>query len=244
MQLRRSGLVFVFVGALIGLVVPSASSAPLSSRPAGSVSFNGAVTAMVTQGSTVYVVGAFTRATDAGGEQVRSHVAAVDTATGRLLPWHSRINGTPLAVSRYRNQLFVGGDFTKAGGVAVSGLARISTATGRVARSFRPRVNATVRALVSTKHAVYVGGTSTASTAQPATTSRRWHGARGHAWPGVRALTEQCRPCASTAAPSTPVVPLRPSTARVMPTSWPCDRVERAGSAGPSVPTSSTRSRR
>ena len=102
--------------------------------------------------------GAFTRASDVGGEHLRHHVAAVDTATGRLLPWHSRINGTPLAVSRYRDQLFVGGDFTRAGGVAVSGLARLSTVTGRVARSFRPRVNAKVRALASTRHAVYVGG--------------------------------------------------------------------------------------
>ena len=133
----------------------------MSSKPATSVSFNGAVTAMVTNGSTVYVVGAFTRAIDPAGEHVRAHVAAVDTATGRLLPWHSRINGTPLAVSRYRNQLFVGGDFTKAGGVAVSGLARISTSTGRVSRSFRPRVNATVRALASTRRAVYVGGSFT-----------------------------------------------------------------------------------
>ena len=158
MRVRTSGVVLVFVGALLGLVVPPASSAPLASRPAVSVSFNGAVTAMVTQGSTVYVVGAFTAATDAQGEHERRHLAAVDTATGRLLPWHSRLNGTPLAVSRYRNQLFVGGDFTRAGGVAVSGLARISSVTGRVARSFRPRVNATVRALASTKHAVYVGG--------------------------------------------------------------------------------------
>jgi hypothetical protein len=122
------------------------------------VSFNGSVTAMVTQGSVAYVVGDFTSATDAQGEHVRRHAAAVDTATGRLLPWHPSLNGTPLAVSRYRNQLFVGGDFTKAGGVAVSGLARISTATGRVARSFRPRINATVRAVASTKRAVYVGG--------------------------------------------------------------------------------------
>ena len=160
-HIRRLCLVLTCLAALLGLVVPSATSAELSSRPVGSVSFNGAVKAMVTQGSTVYVVGAFTRATDAKGEHVRRHVAAVDTATGRLLPWHSGINGTPLAVSRYRNQLFVGGSFTRAGGVAVSGLAQISTDTGRVASSFRPRVNATVRALASTKHAVYVGGSFT-----------------------------------------------------------------------------------
>jgi hypothetical protein len=158
MPVRRSALVALFVGALLGLVVPSASSAPVASKPVGSVSFNGSVTAMVTKGSTVYVVGAFTRAIDPAGEHVRAHVAAVDALTGRLLPWHSRINGTPLAVSRYRNQLFVGGDFTKAGGVAVSGLARLSTATGRVSRSFRPRINGTVRALAATRRAVYVGG--------------------------------------------------------------------------------------
>jgi len=116
---------------------------------------------MVTKGSTVYVVGAFTRAIDGAGEHVRRHVAAVDATTGRLLPWHSRINGTPLAISRYRQQLFIGGDFTKAGPVAVSNLAMVSAATGRVSRTFHPRVNATVRALASTKRAVFLGGSFT-----------------------------------------------------------------------------------
>jgi hypothetical protein len=161
MQLRKAGLVALVIGALLGLVVPAASSATVTAKPVGSVSFNGSVMAMVTKGSTVYVVGAFTKATDSAGDHVRSHVAAVNALTGRLLPWHSRINGTPLAVSRYRNQLFVGGDFTRAGGVAVSGLAQLSTATGRVSRSFRPRVNGTVRALAGTKRAVYVGGSFT-----------------------------------------------------------------------------------
>ena len=145
-------------GALLGLGVPPASAQNLSSHPAPSVSFNGTVTAMVTRGSTVYVVGAFTEAEDVDGAHPRQHLAAVDLVTGDLLPWHSRTNGTPLAVSRYRNQLFVGGDFTKAGKVSVSGLARISAVTGRVARSFHPRIDAEVSALASTKRAVYLGG--------------------------------------------------------------------------------------
>jgi hypothetical protein len=122
------------------------------------VSFNGTVTAMVTRGSTVYVVGAFTEAEDGDGSHPRQHLAAVDLVTGRLLPWHSRTNGTPMAVARYGKQLFVGGDFTRAGKFHVSGLARISTVTGRVSRSFRPRIDAAVSALAATKRAVYIGG--------------------------------------------------------------------------------------
>lgn len=119
MQVHRSVLVLICAGALLGLGVPPASAQNLSSHPAPSVSFNGTVTAMVTRGSTVYVVGAFTEAEDAAGAHPRQHLAAVDLVTGELLPWRSRTNGTPLAVSRYRKQLFVGGDFTKAGKVSV-----------------------------------------------------------------------------------------------------------------------------
>jgi hypothetical protein len=158
MHVRRSGLVLVVIGALLGLMVPAASAADPSSRPARSVSFNGAVTAMVRQGSTVYLVGAFTRATDGSGEHVRRHVAAVNARNGRLLPWHSAVNGTPLAITRFRNQLFIGGNFTKARGVRVAGLARMSTVNGKVSRKFRPRPKSTVRALAVNKHAVYVGG--------------------------------------------------------------------------------------
>ncbi len=138
--------------------LPLASAQDLSAHPATSVSFNGTVTAMVTRGSTVYVVGAFTAAEDGDGVHPRQHLAAVDLVTGRLLPWHSRTNGTPMAVARYKNQLFVGGDFTRAGKVHVSGLARISALTGRVSKAFRPRIDAEVSALASTKGAVYVGG--------------------------------------------------------------------------------------
>ena len=122
------------------------------------MSFNGTVTAMVTRGSTAYVVGAFTSAEDANGVHPRLHLAAVDIATGSLLPWHSKTNGIPMAITRFKNQLFVGGDFTRAGKVKVSGLARISAVTGRVARTFHPRIDAEVSALASTKRAVYVGG--------------------------------------------------------------------------------------
>jgi hypothetical protein len=138
--------------------VPPASAQSLSSHPAPSVSFNGTVTAMVTRGSTAYVAGAFTAAVDADGTHPRQHLAAVSLVTGRLLPWHSRTNGTPLAISRYGKQLFVGGHFSKAGKVSVSGLARISAVTGRVSRGFRPRINAEVTALAVTKRAVYLGG--------------------------------------------------------------------------------------
>jgi hypothetical protein len=158
MRVHRSVLVLVCVGALLGMGLPPASARILSSHPATSVSFNGTVTAMVTRGSTVYVVGAFTAAEDAEGTHPRQHLAAVDLVTGRLLPWHSRTNGTPLAVSRYGKQLFVGGDFTKAGKVPVSGLARISAVTGRVSRTFRPRIDAEISALATTKRAVFIGG--------------------------------------------------------------------------------------
>ena len=155
---HRSVLVVLCAGALLGLGAPAASAQDLSSSPSPSVSFNGTVTAMVTRGTTAYVVGAFTAAEDGNGVHPRAHLAAVNLVTGQLLPWHSKTNGTPMAIARFGNQLFVGGDFTRAGKVKVSGLARISAATGRVARAFHPRINAEVSALASTKRAVFVGG--------------------------------------------------------------------------------------
>lgn len=163
MQIRRLsgvlGTLTLFLG-LGGLTTPAAEAQAVSSTPSQSVSFNGAVTAIVKKGSTAYVVGSFTQALDSSGTHRRRHLAAVDLSTGRLLPWHtSGTNGTPSAIARYRNQLFVGGDFTTSGKVKVHGLTRISARTGRVSRRFHPRVHGgQILALTTTKRAVYLGG--------------------------------------------------------------------------------------
>jgi hypothetical protein len=63
-----------------------------------------------------------------------------------------------MAVSPSRKVLYVGGDFTRIGGVKRAGIAALSVATGKVLTSFRTTAVGQVRALVATARALYLGG--------------------------------------------------------------------------------------
>jgi chitodextrinase len=162
---------------------------------------NGRVRAIVLGGGRIYLGGDFTRVRAPGapsGGAIRNHLAALDAATGALLPWNPNANGAVLALRLKSggDTIYVGGAFTSIGGRARIRLAAVAT-HGAALRAWSPRANGRVDALTATAKRVYVGGfftsidsvsrarlaaVSTASTAK----LLRWRAAvRGG---GVRAL--------------------------------------------------------
>ncbi|MGN6426983.1 MAG: LamG-like jellyroll fold domain-containing protein [Leifsonia sp.] len=117
-------------------------------------------------GSTVYVGGKFSTARPAGspaGSNTvgRANLLAYNVTTGALIstfniPLNAQVRA--VAASPDGSRVYVGGDFTTAGGASYYRLMAISTATGTPITSFRPVFDAQVRALAVTNTSVYAGG--------------------------------------------------------------------------------------
>ena len=77
---------------------------------------------------TVYAAGNFTTVNGVGA----SHLVLLDTTTGKALTTFkaAATNGVVNSLARSGNRLFVGGNFTKAGGVTHGGLATLNASTG------------------------------------------------------------------------------------------------------------------
>jgi hypothetical protein len=162
MHLLRSLTVAVAAVAAVALT-PLPAQAIVNDSPVPSASFNGPVRAVVTYGTTTFVAGDFTRASDSRGTFVRRHLAAVDTRTGRVLRWHPRTNGAVYAIAAYRGRVYIGGAFTRVNGVRRARVAKLAVSNGARDRSFRAVTNAPVRALAVTSTRVYLGGDFTRS---------------------------------------------------------------------------------
>lgn len=80
---------------------------------------NGNVQSVRVVGTTVYCGGHF-GGTASFGDQTRNKIAAVDAGTGAILPWAPVINSAlgVWSMGSDATRLYLGGDFTKAGGVA------------------------------------------------------------------------------------------------------------------------------
>jgi PKD repeat protein len=130
------------------------------------VQINGVAWSQVVVGDTVYVGGSFTSARPAGApagtqETPRGNLLAYDIRTGQLdSSFAPSLNAQALVVtaSPDGSRIYVGGDFTTADGQSRGRIAAYSTATGQLVPSFRPAVNAQVRAIAATDTTVYFGG--------------------------------------------------------------------------------------
>ncbi|MFY8001756.1 MAG: hypothetical protein ACOVSW_24400 [Candidatus Kapaibacteriota bacterium] len=126
MVLMRQALALLMVLPLLTVLLmavrPTAahaqSSAPLTNFP----TFNNTVRAIAISGTTIYVGGSFTQATDApangGMTATRNFIAAIDATTGALLPWNPNANGLVFALAVSGTNVYVGGFFATIGGVA------------------------------------------------------------------------------------------------------------------------------
>jgi hypothetical protein len=132
---------------------------------------NGTVQALAYADGVVYLGGQFTsvRPPDAPagtGEVPRSHLAALDAATGALLPSSHVLDGAPttLAASADGTRLYVGGDFLTIDRKRRGHLAAFDTGTGALT-SWAPRIDGDVRGLAVSANTVYIAGTFTRLTA-------------------------------------------------------------------------------
>ncbi len=130
---------------------------------------DGVAWAQVVVGNTVYVAGKFTTARPAGSPAgsnttPRSNLLAYNVTTGVLISsFNVPLNAQGLAITASPDgtRVYVGGDFTTAGGGAYYRIVAIDTSTGLPITSFRPSVGSQVRAITATNTSVYIGGTFT-----------------------------------------------------------------------------------
>ena len=143
--------------------VTSASAAVVQPHVTQSWQTNGRVTSMKIVGNTAYIGGKFTSVRPAGaapgsGEVVRNHAAAINVATGALLPWNPNANGVVQAITANGKTVYLGGSFTQVGGKAHPRLAAVNPTTGVVNASWKPTADAQVMTLTLNSGILYAGG--------------------------------------------------------------------------------------
>ncbi|SDT31217.1 delta-60 repeat domain-containing protein [Actinoplanes derwentensis] len=152
-------LATLLTGALALPGVPAHAGAvpPTSVAPDRTVGFDGLVYTSVHVGDTVYLGGSFTHAIVDGKSVTRKRLAAVDSRTGRLLPWAPVLDGTVMGLTGTGSSLYVTGKFTKAGGQPRVGLAAIDRKTAAVG-ALKHTVKGLGQTLAVADGRLYLGG--------------------------------------------------------------------------------------
>ncbi len=126
-------------------------------QTAWSVEFDGQVEALARAGGTLYLAGQFNTV----GGQARQNVAAVDVATGAVLPWNPGVAGVGVyAVKVSGVDVFIGGQFSSVTGTPRANLARVDAVSGAL-QPWSPAVSGgadVVRAIEASPTTVFVGG--------------------------------------------------------------------------------------
>jgi hypothetical protein len=137
-----------------------AAAATLSDTPLKTTTVNGRVRETAYSGTTLYLVGEFTSATDNGVTVTRNHAAAIDTTTGHLLAWNPNVNGNvyAVAVDPVNARVYLGGNFTTVGGAAHKDLARVVFGTGAVDATWAHSAQGTVWSMSVGNLRLYIGG--------------------------------------------------------------------------------------
>lgn len=123
--------------------------------------------ALIVHRGAVYISGAFTNV----GGVPRQRLAAVDAATGSVLPWQPAVTTNVFALAAFDTNIYLGGEFTSVsnstgGAVARNRIAAVSAVSGNVT-AWNPNANNTVASLVLGGTNLYVGGNFTALAALP-----------------------------------------------------------------------------
>jgi plastocyanin len=141
-----------------------AGASPYNWTPDSSWQTNGRVRTIVYSGGVIYLGGEFTqvRPPGTGGTPVaRNHLAALDEATGQLLPWNPNADGIVWSLDVSGSTVYLGGEFQNVGGATRPYAAAVGTANG-LATSWNPQPNGTVNVVkVGPDGNVYLGGSFT-----------------------------------------------------------------------------------
>ena len=158
----RSGFVGL-VTATLAVVTATATQAALSTSPAQTWGVNGRVSAILPLPSGKVVVGgSFTAVVDGAGatQFAATNLALFDPATGRFdSSWRPSVNGSVNALATDGTRLFLGGAFTKAGGVNRDKLAALTLASGALETGWvGPKLDGPVDVMRLSAGALFVGG--------------------------------------------------------------------------------------
>jgi outer membrane protein assembly factor BamB len=117
--------------------------------------------ALAPAGDSVFVLGLWLRTADEGShdEVTRQRLAAVDARTGAVKKWYATPNGD-FSIEAAGSTIYLGGEFSRIGGIRRRNLAAIDSATGAVS-AWRPDPNASVDLVVPARRRVYVDGNFT-----------------------------------------------------------------------------------
>jgi dipeptidyl aminopeptidase/acylaminoacyl peptidase len=163
---RRGAFLALAIATAIVPATPAVATvsavATASQKPvAAAAEFDGNVWAVQSANGATYLGGDFTHAFYAGQTVERSHLAAVDTKTGKLLPWNpnadDRVNA--IAVDPASGSVYVGGHFHHVGGLKRDKLAQINPITGAVG-PISHKLTGHIDALAIGNGRLYAGGTT------------------------------------------------------------------------------------
>lgn len=164
---RRLRRLAVFAVAPLAVLIAAPASASVADSPRPSASVNGTVLSVVESGSTIYLGGTFTSATDGSGTLTRNNAAAIDVSTGRLTAWNPNVTGEVDAVAVSGGNVYLGGNFSAVGGRPRERLAEVDGGSGAVSAGFVHSATAPVRTLAVGGSLLYVGGGFAQVDAQP-----------------------------------------------------------------------------
>jgi hypothetical protein len=111
------------------------------------------VGALASADGALYVGGSF----DSIGASNRNHLAALEVATGAVLPWNPGADGRVRALAVAGGVVYAGGEFDQVGSVSREGLAAIDALTGQIT-DWNPAADSSVYALAVSGDTIYAGG--------------------------------------------------------------------------------------
>jgi hypothetical protein len=142
---------------------------------------SGTVTSLATDGTDLFVGGAYNSVSNGGVAYPRNNVAAVDLGTGLLEPWRPTVIGGQVDTITYSagtGSVYLGGNFTSVKDVtttysATPFMAKVDVSSGLVDTGFAPAPNDRVRSInvAADGSGLYIGGDFTSVAAQSNTKS-------------------------------------------------------------------------
>jgi len=152
----------------------------LGSKFQGDASFRPFVAALAVSGSDLYAGGAFTNAGGTPANRIARWNGSNWSALGSGFGWTNRYIPTVYALTVSGNDLYAGGQFTSAGGIAANNIAKWNgTNWSALGSGIGPWLDggfATVSALAVLGSNLYAGGIFTAAGGNPANYIAKWDG--------------------------------------------------------------------
>ena len=158
----RSALASVVI-VVLAVVTAATAQAAVPTAPAQTWGVNGRVSAVLPLPSgRVVVGGSFTAVVDSAGaaQFAATNVALFDPATGQFdSAWRPSVNGSVNALATDGNRLFLGGTFSKVGGVNRDKLAAVTLSSGALELGWvGPKLDGPVDVMRLSAGALFVGG--------------------------------------------------------------------------------------